>query len=102
MILVRLELLSAVTGEVKDLGVAEIANDGKGSVDLGDYNVRLYKWGGGRRLWRQGHVTGFPRKTFGPWDLLAIGLIQALGKDRMMRLCDTASEGKAVGDQEVF
>jgi len=51
------------------LGEAEIANVG-GTQEVGDYDVRLLKWGAGRRTWKKGRVTGFPRLKLGPWDLL--------------------------------
>jgi hypothetical protein len=53
----------------KVLGEAEIANVG-GTRETGDYEVRLLKWGAGRRTWKTGRVTGFPRLKLGPWDLL--------------------------------
>lgn len=103
MIVVRLELVSAQTGEVTNLGVAEIANDGKGTADVGNYEVRLFQWGPGRKLWRKGQVEGFPRKAFGPWDLLCIGVAQALGAERLGKLvASRGAEPEKATDPIVF
>lgn len=50
------------------LGEAEIANVG-GTQEVGDYVVRLIKWGS-KQTWRTGEVKNFPRRHLGPWDLL--------------------------------
>jgi hypothetical protein len=61
------------------LGVAEIANDGQGTETTGNYQVRLMKWGEGRRTWRTGRFQGFPRLRLGPWDLLLRALAAIVG-----------------------
>ena len=79
MLRITIDLLSARTGKCTTLGVAEIGNDGTGTQTYGNYNVRLFKWGSGRRLWRTGKVTEFPRQRRGPWDLLYQALDVTLG-----------------------
>lgn len=70
MIVVRVELWpQGDKSKARCLGEAEIANVGD-TQQAGDYDVRLLKWGAGRRTWKAGRVTGFPRLKLGPWDLL--------------------------------
>jgi hypothetical protein len=55
------------------IGVIEIANDGTGTVDVGNYDVKLTKEppiAKTRGTWRKGVVRNFPRRTLGPYDLL--------------------------------
>lgn len=53
------------------LSVAEIANDGTGTLDTGNYVFTLSKGEqANRNVWRQGAVRGFPRRQLGVWDLL--------------------------------
>lgn len=70
----------------RTLGVAEFANDWTGTDEVGNYRVSLFKWGTARRLWKEGFIQGFPRKRFGPWDLLFLGMLACLGEDRITRL----------------
>lgn len=78
MIRIRVELISARTGETTLLGQAIIANDGKGTPTQGDYSFKLSQRGG-RQWWREGAVEGFPRKRLGAWDLLYRCLREAVG-----------------------
>lgn len=79
MIRVRVELISARTGETTLLGQAIIANTGKGSETRGKYLYRLSKRRRQRDLWREGFIDDFPRKRLGPWDLLYRALRDAVG-----------------------
>ena len=79
MIVVTVELLSAVTGARTHLGTAVIANDGRGTVTSGNYDVRLSKRGRPADIWRRGRVEGFPRKRLGAWDLLYRALRATVG-----------------------
>lgn len=45
MLVVKVELHHAVTGDVTELGEMRIVNDGTGDVVLGNYDVRT-EWGG--------------------------------------------------------
>lgn len=86
MIVVRVELHSAITGRVTTLGTAHLANDVTGTPDLGNYEVAFYKRGVTNPrvrqtagLWRAGKVTGFPRKRLLAWDLLYRALGEVVG-----------------------
>lgn len=74
MVRVTIELLPHGYEEGKTtLGVIEIANDGTGGADEGNYDVRLSKEPPIARrkgVWKTGKVLGFPRKKLGPYDLL--------------------------------
>lgn len=82
MILVTIDLISANTGERETLGEVRIANDGRGTPEIGNYNVRLMRKKG-RKPWRLGKVTGFHRQSRGVYDLLYLGLVAAGIPDRV-------------------
>lgn len=80
MLVITIELWPQGDASRKEvLGVAEIANDGRGSAGLGSYNVTLYKWGKEKRFWKTGRVLDFPRLKLGPWDLLYRALSAVVG-----------------------
>lgn len=68
MIVVKVELHSAITGEVRTIAKAEIANEGTGSKTVGNYTARFM----GRRgtVNRIGHVTGHRRLALSVWSLI--------------------------------
>jgi hypothetical protein len=68
MLVVKIELHSAVTGEITTIATGTIVNTGTGTPTSGDYRVEL-KDAIGRR-WKKGQITGFPRKRLSAWDLL--------------------------------
>ena len=80
MIVVTVELHSAVTGKVTTLGRAVIANDGTGSVNTGHYDICIGRKGQRdlRRIFLRpqwhGRVSAFPRQQLNVWRLLARGL----------------------------
>ena len=85
MLRITVELLpQGDASKARHLGTAEISNDGTGTSDEGNYEIRLSKWGRPRQTWRTGSITGFLRKRMGPWDLLLCCLVSAIG-DRMKR-----------------
>lgn len=63
----------------RHLGTAKIANDGRGTLFDGDYNVTLLKNGRPNQVWRKGRVEGFPRRRLGAWDLLYRALSATVG-----------------------
>lgn len=80
MILIKVELWPGGDANLKrDLGQALIYNDGRGTLESGDYQVRLYKWGKSKSVWKTGSVKDFPRKRLGPWDLLYRALKEIVG-----------------------
>jgi hypothetical protein len=81
MLRITIELLPhGNDAKPEHLGTAEIANDGGGTADLGNYRVRLSTWGNPPRLWRTGRLEGFPRQKLGPWDLMLWALAAVVGK----------------------
>lgn len=79
MIIVRVELHSAVTGKVTELARATIANVG-GTNESGDYDVRTLRGRDTATLdrggvQRQGHVRGHPRLREHVWNLVAKALV---------------------------
>lgn len=76
------------------LGVATIANDGRESRSTGgargSYCVTLSKWEPkADQVWKRGRVEGFDRKRFGPWDLLFLAVLSALGTKRSQELLES-------------
>ncbi len=72
MIVVKIELHSAVTHRVTTLGQINIANDGTGNGTHGNYDVRLIDKNG--RVFKRGRVLRFPRVTRSIWTLLRLAL----------------------------
>lgn len=84
MIVVKVELHSAITGRVKRLGTLMIANTGTGDKSRGTYMGEVYRadnpWPDGSRrrsegrlrplAFRSGTVTGHARKTQPVWSLV--------------------------------
>lgn len=72
----------------RNLGVAEIENDGTGTAARGNYCVRLFKFGEradgspSRAVWREGRIEGFDRAKRGGWDLLFLALRALVGGRR--------------------
>lgn len=85
MLVVKIELHSAVTGEVKTIATGKIVNTGAGTPTRGDYRVELKDALG--RPWKTGAVEGFPRKKLLAWDLLARALFSILGNRNGLADC---------------
>ena len=77
MLIVRIELHSAVTGQVTTIASGEIVNTGTGSSTQGNYRIELRDAAG--RKWKSGHIAGFPRKRLLAWDLLYRALEKLVG-----------------------
>lgn len=80
MLVVKVELHSAITGDVSEVGRLIIANDGK-SFDpaVGHYNVRLGRKGANNARillnpQRAGRVEGHARESSSVWSLVAKAL----------------------------
>ncbi len=78
MLIVKIELHSAITGKVKTIATGKIANTGAGTPTQGDYRIELRDALG--RPWKTGSIKNFPRKRLLAWDLLARALYSVLGK----------------------
>lgn len=78
MLVIRIELWSARTGQRKELGCAAISNVG-GGHRRGNYEIELHRsfdrLKERRKPWRKGKVSTFPRLSLGAWDLLLRGLL---------------------------
>lgn len=75
MIVVTVELHSAITGKVTTLGQAIIANDGTGSSTRGNYTAKIGRKGQTlEQTWskpqRTGTVTNYPRLSLTIWHLV--------------------------------
>lgn len=95
MIVVKVELHSARTGDVTELGKMIIANDGtQGNGSVGDYDVKVGRKGQTDiQLWqkpqRVGKVLGHRRLALSIWTLVAKAL-------------HTVGHGKEVESQETL
>lgn len=78
MLVIRIELWSAITGKRTELGTVTITNVG-GTKTRGNYEVRLFKKGAKKSIWKKGIVEGFPRLRLGAYDLLLRGLAAMVG-----------------------
>lgn len=77
MLIVRIELHSAVTGEIKTLATGKIVNTGTGSPTRGNYRIELRDAAG--RVWKTGQIADFPRKRLLAWDLMYCALKKLVG-----------------------
>jgi hypothetical protein len=75
MLVVRVELHSAITGEVTEIAKMRIANTGTGTPARGNYVGSTIKKGRDMRLvgsiMRMGEVFDYPRKSKHVWNLVA-------------------------------
>lgn len=79
MIVVRIELHSAITRKVTEIGRMTIANTG-GTNERGDYRVTTLRGRSREQLdrgqtTRTGAVTDYPRKAIHVWHLVARALV---------------------------
>jgi hypothetical protein len=68
MLIIKIELHSAVTGQITTIAIGTIVNTGTGNPTLGNYRIELRD--AASRVWKTGHIEGFPRKRLIAWDLL--------------------------------
>jgi hypothetical protein len=80
MLVVKIELHSAITGKVTEIGRMHIVNDGTGDVERGNYNVELMRRGTERKVQRFGRVTNHARLSYSVWRLVSKALA-AVGFD---------------------
>lgn len=74
MLVVKVELHSAITGEVSEIGRMRIINDGTAPDRRGNYNIELMRRGANHRVQRSGRVFDHPRLTQSVWQLVAKAL----------------------------
>lgn len=71
----------------RHMGTVEIANDGTGDKQSGNYKIRLSRMDSPTRPWKSGAIKNFNRITRGPHDLLLLALLSLVG-DRNKRVID--------------
>jgi len=64
----------------RHVGTMIISNDGTGTKEMGNYNVKLSKFKEPDKWWKEGRVDGFKRKLRGPYDLIYIALHNLLAQ----------------------
>lgn len=81
MLRITIELLPhGDESQARHMGTAVIANDGTGTAEVGNYDVSLSTFDSPDKIWKRARVKGFRRKQLGPWDLLLLALVVAVGK----------------------
>lgn len=75
MIRVRVELLSAITGETTELARMHITNDGLGTGTFGNYNIEVLRGRCAEALDnglvnKVGRVECYPRQRLHVWNLV--------------------------------
>ena len=86
MIVVRVELHSAITREVTELARMHIANDGTGTATRCNYHAAVFR-GRSRealdkqQIQRSGAIADWPRQQLHVWNLVAT-LLAAMGYQR--------------------
>lgn len=76
MLIVRVELVSAITGKVTEIAKMRIANTGTGTPERGIYTGAAVKKGSPipylpKHVMRYGEVFDYPRKSTHVWNLVA-------------------------------
>lgn len=90
MIVVKIELWSAVTGKVKEIGRMYIANDGSSdNPKRGDYKVKVCRKGSfdypgwdDLKTTREGRVENYPRLSYNVWRLVTRALKACFPEER--------------------
>lgn len=77
MIVVKVELHSAVTGEVTEIGRTVIFNRGTGTKTHGDYEVNVMRRGTKAEVLRVGRIARHPRLSQPIWALVKKALLAA-------------------------
>lgn len=75
MILIKVELHSAITGKVTEIGRMQIYNDGTGTSKSRNYGVRLMRRGTKDVVQRTGEVKGHASLSLSIWKLVAKALL---------------------------
>jgi hypothetical protein len=71
MIVVKIELHSAQTGEITEIGRMHLSNTGGLKGDKrGSYTIEVFKRGSNKHVQRHGLVTNFPKKSYSIWRLV--------------------------------
>lgn len=89
MIVVRIELWSAITRKVTPLGTMVITNRGSGTAKRGDYDVVVARKSDASDLakvmakpLRRGEVLDYPRLSYNVWRLVSRAVLSAFPEER--------------------
>ncbi len=87
MIVVKVELHSAITHKVTTLATAIISNKGTGTKNRGDYDVKIGRAGTSdlvsvyQKPQRTGSVENYPRLSYSVWRLVIRALRSAFPEE---------------------
>ena len=73
MIVVKIELHSAITGKVSEIGRMVVSNDGTGTKQKCNYTARVCRKGSEDFLknpTRSGKIVDYPRQSYTVWKLI--------------------------------
>lgn len=80
MLIVRVELHSAITGKVTEIARMKIANTGNGTEERGDYDITTFRGRTAQELdrgnrQRGASITNWPRLNYHVWHLVVRALL---------------------------
>jgi hypothetical protein len=89
MLVIKIELHSAITGRVTEIGRMNIANDGNGTHSIGHYKAQVLRRGNTtpgwetneKRITRRGAVDNYPRQAYNVWRLVLRALKSAFPEE---------------------
>lgn len=88
MLVVKIELHSAITGEISEIGKMIIANTG-GTRECGDYRVAVSHkndLNDLKKIWtepcREGEVKSYPRLSYNVWRLVSRAIRSAFPEEK--------------------
>ena len=82
MIIVTIELQSAITNERSKLGEMHICNDGTGTAERGNYFAHVMRKGSWNKPQRHGRVYDYPRNSYSVWRLVMRALKDAFPEEK--------------------
>lgn len=92
MLVIKIELHSAITGAVSEIGRMNIANEGTGTAQRGDYKVQVIRrsaptdkgfWDyNASNVTRTGEVKNYPRLSYNVWRLITRALLSAFPEEQ--------------------
>ncbi len=82
--------------KARHMGTVEIANEGTGNSEMGNYKVRCSKMTKPSHTWKTGAIKGFNRKTRGPHDLLLLALMSVVGPRNRRLIDDLKNEAETL------
>jgi hypothetical protein len=82
MIVVKIELHSAIDHTVSEIGRMYIVNTGNGTQEYGDYHTQIMRKGVQSQsgaIWKIGYVRGHARKRLSVWTLIVKAIGACMG-----------------------